>query len=217
MASPRRPPTDAEIRITQSHLAALGVAMAASAALSFLLGMQVGRLGGVSSEAGDVAHFTPDPLAQDELEHMLREVELARTPTAPGVDSVLSFPRALTGAASAGDGIAVDNAEEPTIDTESAPLPETRPPPPPMGTAEVPEQGWSIQVATTRELTSAQTRRDELIEAGWPAYVVASFVDGQSWYRVRVGGFENADDAEKARGKLSIALGFDELALTSAP
>jgi hypothetical protein len=218
MASSRRPLRDGEIRITQSHLAALGIATAAIAGMAFLLGMQVGKFGGVKVAVDTTGPFTPDVVAEDQLESILREVELARAATAPSTDSDLSFPRALTGAsdasglAGAGDGSAGDS------DTVNAtPLADSRPPAPVPAGGKVPERGWSVQVATTRDVAVARERRDGLIEAGWPAYVVSSFVDGQSWYRVRVGGFADASEADVARAKLSLSLGHDGFALTGAP
>jgi len=215
MASSRRPLQDGELRITHSHLAALGVAMASSAALAFLLGMQVGSLGGVQVEVDASSPFTPDAVAEDRLESMLREVELARTAIAPSNESDLDFPKALTGAA---DTVIVDDAPEADGEAvEAQPLADSRPPAPTPVGGDVPTSGWSVQVATTRNVEVARQRRDDLIEAGWPAYVVSSFVDGQSWYRVRVGGFADATEADTARAKLSLSLGHDGFALTGAP
>lgn len=216
MAAPRRPLQDGEIRITHSHLTALGVALVSSAALAFLLGIQVGRTGG--GAASDVASlsFSPDTLEQDELESLLREVELARSASPPATDAALSFPRALTGASSpsATKATATDGDLSPT---NATPLADARPDMPPAAGGALPNDGWSVQVATTRDVVIAGTRRDELIEDGWPAYVVSSFVDGKSWYRVRVGGFENAEEANRARMDLASQRGQDDLVLTSAP
>jgi cell division protein FtsN len=216
MANHRRPLQDGELRITHSHLAALGVAMVSSAALAFLLGMQVGKIGGVQVEVETLAPYTPDPIAEDRLEAMLREVELARAATAPANDADLRFPQALTGAADAA-AIGAADAEAGDVSVEATPLADSRPEAPvPVG-GEVPTSGWSVQVATTRDVSIARTRRDDLIEAGWSAYVVSSFVDGQSWYRVRVGGFDDPTAADKARAELSLSLGHDSFALTGAP
>lgn len=219
MVSNRRPLQDGELRITHSHLAALGVALAACTALGFLLGMQVGKLGGVEVEVDTEVPFTPDALAEDELESLLREVELARTTLAPSTDPDLSFPRALTGAADAGAApLPAGDAAPASVDgVASVPLADARPPAPTSLGGPLPTTGWSVQVATTRDVQVARQRRDDLIDAGWPAYVVSSFVDGQSWYRVRVGGFEDASEANVARAKLSLSLGHDGFALTGAP
>jgi len=216
MATPRRPLQDGEIRITHSHLTALGVAMASSAALAFLLGIQVGRTGaGVAAEAV-ASGFTPEALEQDELEAMLREVELARSPNPPATDAALSFTTALTAGEHPGTPKS-DASDEAGDATVAEPLADARPATPPPAGGQVPEDGWSVQVATTRDVAAARVRRDELIEGGWPAYVVSSFVDGQSWYRVRVGGFESADEANSARSELASQRGQDDLVLTSAP
>lgn len=217
MATPRRPLQEGEIRITHSHLTALGVAMVSSAALAFLLGIQVGHTG-----AGDrvttTVQFTPKALDQDALESMLREVELARAAAPPATDSALSFPQALTGAADpSASAASTTTGPDDSSSTDAIPLADSRPAVPPSAGGTVPQDGWSVQVATTRDVSTAQARRDELIEGGWPAYVVSSFVDGQSWYRVRVGGFHNADEADEARSELASQRGQDDLVLTSAP
>ncbi len=218
MANHRRPVQDGELRITQSHLAALGVVFVSIASLTFLLGMQVGKLGGVRVEVEDQGPFTPDPVAEDRLESMLREVELARAATGPANDADLRFPEALTGAATVTalhGSDTEDVASRGAVETQ--PLADARPPAPLAVGGELPTTGWSVQVATTRDVSVAHQRRDDLIKAGWPAYVVSSYVDGQSWYRVRVGGFTDATHADHARAKLSLSLGHDALALTVAP
>jgi cell division septation protein DedD len=218
MANHRRPVQDGEIRITQSHLAALGVVFVSIASLTFLLGMQVGKLGGVRVEVEAQAPYTPDPIAEDRLESMLREVELARAATAPANDADLRFPEALTGAAAVASVAASDALDAGSSEAvEAQPLADARPPAPVAVDGAPPLTGWSVQVATTRDVSVARQRRDELIEAGWPAYVVSSYVDGQSWYRVRVGGFPDATHADHARAKLSLSLGHDAFALTVAP
>lgn len=218
MATPRRPLQEGEIRITHSHLTALGVAMVSSAALAFLLGIQVGSTGAGASAEVTSLEFTPATLEQDELEAMLREVELARGASPPATDAALSFPRALTGALDPSGGTA--NGDHSPVEDQSTaafPLADARPAAPPPAGGEVPQDGWSVQVATTRDVSVARARRDELIEGGWPAYVVSSFVDGKSWYRVRVGGFDNAKEADIARTDLASQRGHDDLVLTSAP
>ena len=218
MANLRRPPQDGEIRITQSHLAALAVVFVSIASLTFLLGMQVGKLGGVRVEVEDSVPYTPDPLAEDRLESMLREVELARATLAPANDSDLRFPEALTGTSNVqlpASGASPDDAEADKV--TAAPLADARPAAPTAADEALPTTGWSVQISTTRDIDTARQHRDNLIEAGWPAYVVSSFVDGQSWYRVRVGGFPDAAEADRARGKLSLSLGQDAFALTVAP
>ncbi|HCH66295.1 MAG: hypothetical protein CL927_02970 [Deltaproteobacteria bacterium] len=217
MANIRRPPQDGEIRITQSHLAALAVVFVSIASLTFLLGMQVGKLGGARVEVEGDGQYTPDPLAEDRLESMLREVELARAALAPANDSDLRFPEALTGASDVAPSVGTAQVEDGTNDVTAEPLADARPAAPAALDGEMPTIGWSVQISTTRDIQTARQHRDDLIESGWPAYVVSSFVDGQSWYRVRVGGFPDAAEADRARGTLSLSLGQDAFALTVAP
>ncbi|RME27428.1 MAG: hypothetical protein D6798_04585, partial [Deltaproteobacteria bacterium] len=73
-------PPRRQIWITRAHLAALAVATTAIAALSFMLGMEVGlrrRPPAEGSPAGEPA-FLPDASDEETLEALLREVERAQ-------------------------------------------------------------------------------------------------------------------------------------------
>ena len=163
MATSRRPLQDGEIRITQSHLAALSVVFVSIASLTFLLGMQVGKLGGVEVEVEARAPFTPAPLAEDRLEAMLREVELARAVLAPANDADLRFPEALTGAAAVSPVAVTSGTDDGSSDTVTAqPLADARPAAPTTLGGDVPTSGWSIQVSTMRDIETARRHRDDL-------------------------------------------------------
>ena len=54
-------------------------------------------------------------------------------------------------------------------------------------------------------------------EQGLEAYRVAALVDGRTWHRVRIGGFDSRARAEKARASLAERLATPDLVLAAAP
>lgn len=63
-------------------------------------------------------------------------------------------------------------------------------------------EGFTIQVSSSRDISSANALAARLRSSGYPAYVSSSDTpDGLRWYRVRVGAFDERSDAETvARG-----------------
>ncbi|PIP11659.1 MAG: hypothetical protein COX49_09870 [bacterium (Candidatus Stahlbacteria) CG23_combo_of_CG06-09_8_20_14_all_40_9] len=57
---------------------------------------------------------------------------------------------------------------------------------------------FAIQVSSTRGKKSAQQLVDRLVEAGYPAYIV----NGEDWFRIRVGAFREKADALLIGGKV---------------
>lgn len=59
------------------------------------------------------------------------------------------------------------------------------------------EDGFTIQISSSRDISSANALASNLRSSGYPAYVSSSgSPDGLLWYRVRVGMFDTRDDAE---------------------
>jgi len=86
----------------------------------------------------------------------------------------------------------------------SSPAPETAGAP-----AREASSTWSVQVAALKSRSQADGMRDQLVEAGYGAYVTAvSAQDGQMRYRVRVGTFKTRDEAlrvaERVRSERSL-------------
>jgi len=62
--------------------------------------------------------------------------------------------------------------------------------------------GWIVQVRSTPDESSAETLQAALAVAGFPAFVVSADVNGQTYYRVRVGRYAVKSDAETIEAEL---------------
>lgn len=64
--------------------------------------------------------------------------------------------------------------------------------------------GFTIQVTSVKSAEKARQLLEQLIQKGYPAYTVKSEVEGQVWYRLRMGYYKTSDDAEKTMSKLRL-------------
>ncbi len=70
-------------------------------------------------------------------------------------------------------------------------------------------QGFTIQVSSSSDLSSAEALAGRLRTAGYPAYVSSSDTpDGVTWYRVRAGLFETREDADVVSRAISSSQGM---------
>jgi cell division septation protein DedD len=128
----------------------------------------------------------------------------------------LSFPAALRG--DAADAAALGSAPPPTETTTTvAATPGDVPAPPEVPQAELPAGGWAVQVSAYPSPADAATKVAELTAEGLEAYTVAAHVNGETWYRVRIGGFEDRAQAMAARQVLADRLGTPDLLVAEAP
>ncbi len=67
---------------------------------------------------------------------------------------------------------------------QPAALPKTRP-----------QSGWAVNLASLSTLESARLERERLLQAGIKAEVNESTLNGRTWYRLQVGGFESYEAA----------------------
>jgi cellulose synthase (UDP-forming) len=65
---------------------------------------------------------------------------------------------------------------------------------------------WVIQVFSTKSLDNAVQYRNELASKGFRAYHTMAKVEGEDWYRVRVGFFESDEEASKVGEDIEKAL-----------
>ena len=64
--------------------------------------------------------------------------------------------------------------------------------------------GWIVQVRSTPDKPSADSLQAELVDAGFPAFVVSAEIDGTTYYRVRVGRYGSKDDARLVEAELKM-------------
>ena len=134
----------------------------------------------------DTAQFAPaepvDPLPLPES-----EPEPVQTPTAPTPEPV-ETPTVPTPAP----------VERPAAPT---PLPSTT-----LGGLPQPDlnlaSGWIVQVRSTTDKASADELQALLVADGFPAYVVSAEVQGDIYYRVRVGRYRSQTDARSVETNL---------------
>ena len=202
-----------QIWITRSHLLALAVTTGCIALLSFFLGVSVGRssAGSGDGEAAE-APLVPDAAKQEDLEAVLRQ---AAQKQAPKDD--FSFPADLPA-----DQVGQLPAETPLAEggatsQAAAPpeAPKTEPAEAPVGA--VPSGGWAVQVGSYGSAAGADTRVQELTDAGLKAYRVTAVVDGHKAWQVRIGGYSAEAAAKEALPELRAQLGITDLSVTSAP
>lgn len=199
-----------QIWITRSHLMALGVATGCIALLSFFLGMKVGRSSASPGEEVRPPGLVADAARQEELEAVLREAARA----SPKQD--LAFPGELPS-----DSVGAPPAEASEAGAEQAtsvaPPPGQALPAAEAPVGDVPHGGWSVQVGTFASAAEADNRMAELKTGGLRAYRVATLVDGQNVWRLRLGGYKTQDEANGALPELRSRLGVSDLTVAPAP
>ncbi len=209
-----------QIWMTKGHLAALGVAMAAIAVLAFLVGLEVGKGTAEAEEPAEpgVAAFLPDASDEQALEALLREVERAQAELDQpdgGGDAEVTFNRTLV------EELPEDAPEQPppsavVSDLEARPDEAPQPPAEPIS-AGAPTSGWAVQIASYEDQAEADAHVARLVELELPAYRVAGLVSGQTWHRVRIGGYADQKEALDAREGLGATLGLSDLMVAQAP
>ena len=230
-----KPSGSRQIWITRTHLAGFGVGTATIAVLAFMVGLKIGRSEPAPTPVLSQAALTPDGSAETDLESLLREVERAQDlmpepgavppeGDAEAVEEVatkaeevdLSFPETLTEDAAPETPTEVEAEEAPST-TTVVPEPETTPEPPEPGSTEPPTDGWAIQVASFTAPSEADERIARLSTHGYNAYRVEALINGRTWYRVRVGGFDSRAGATQARPQLESAMGQSGTIVVEAP
>lgn len=189
------------------------------ASLVFVLGVMVGR----RVEAR--AHVDSRPATSAALDPLAALDELARRPVAMAEED-LAFPQALSGGgaqplgevdrvlASTAPGAAAPAPalKSATPVASAAPAPSAKPADAKPARAEVTEPEHTEQPAQkkqpakfTLQLSSFQDRAEadaffgKLRQSGHDPYITESSVDGQTWYRVRLGRYPSYDAAIEAK------------------
>jgi DedD protein len=69
---------------------------------------------------------------------------------------------------------------------------------------------WSVQISATPAKDVANSLVQRLKDKGYDGYVVQANVNGQTYYRVRVGHFDARQEAESVRQSLSRQEGYGD-------
>lgn len=204
-----RNPPEGQIWLTRPQVGALGATAIAVAALTFFVGLMLGRK--TAPEA--VAAAAPSGLISQEVQEDALPELLARVERSAARDDMrqLTFPEELP-------------ADEPSdLVPEEAPDdlgdPAVLPPgdAPADGVADgagVPEEGWAVEVGSYDAADAADARVNTLVEDGMAAWRVESFEQGGGRWHVRVGTWSTKAEAAEALGDLRARLGQDDLVVT---
>jgi len=112
------------------------------------------------------------------------------------------------------DPVSTDEVAEPEVVQQPAAL---TPPPAEPVYREVRENAYWIQVFSSGSAARAEDIREELFAKGFPATVQIRNVDGETWYRVRIGAFEGEGEAEHYADSVRKLSGFESSYVVIAP
>lgn len=174
------------------------------ASLVFVLGVMVGR----RVEAR--AHVDTQPATTASLDPLAALDELARRPVALAEED-LEFPAAIAGSDEQPEADRVLAATAPAGATPAAPA-RASVDAPAEAVAEVtePEHNqaaaakkqtakFTLQLSSFQDRAEADAFFDKLRKGGHAPYVTESKVDGETWYRVRLGRYPSFDAAVEAK------------------
>ena len=207
--------------ISPSQVAALGVISLSVTVLAFFLGLRVGRGAANQAPVEVVAdHGEPRLISEDLEDDTLTEL-LARVEEAAAArGGEVAAPVELRFSEELDQGELQLDLEEEEVEVGEETVVEGSEPPAEAPTSgfvipeELPESGWAVQVGSYPEASEADGRLADLQADGHEAFVVAALVDGKTWYRVRVGPFDERAEAAEARESLSDILGQSDLLVT---
>jgi cell division protein FtsN len=80
---------------------------------------------------------------------------------------------------------------------------------------QAPDKMWSVQVRSAPDQIAASVLAAGLKTKGYDAFIVETDIKGRTWYRVRVGQFDNQDEAEALRKTLESKEGFRDAFLAN--
>jgi cell division septation protein DedD len=69
---------------------------------------------------------------------------------------------------------------------------------------------WAVQVKADTDAALSSNLVKKLVDRGYDAYMAKTIVNGQAWYRVRVGRFAKKKEAEELQEILKSKEGFSE-------
>ncbi len=203
-----------EIQLNGKQLVFLFMAVVVVSVVIFLCGVLVGR--GVRPEAAATDALTS---AAPAAEVPAPPPVVATPPSgAPATATeVLSYPNRLAGNEPQSEKLRADNRAAPPAPAPSATAPVTSPPPAPPSTDKAPSRaaaeptaassepagaGFAIQVAALRRRAEAEGVARGLSAKGYPAYVMSPDTGAPAVFRVRVGKFQDRNQAESIAARL---------------
>jgi cell division protein FtsN len=206
-------------QVTRKGLFAWGGLVLFMAAWMFLLGVLVGR--GTAPVEFDIDQLQRSLLAKREAagkeqqDQLLQETQSGTNKTeldfyevlkSPANDDQMS-PAALPKQPPPAAKAQVPKVIRPKVAPKRQRPPTSDPPepsrlaPPPVK-ENLPSAKFTIQVASLKEARGAEEMVAKLVKKGYPAYTTRTVVSGTTWYRVRIGGFQERREADRMVGRL---------------
>ncbi|HXW83199.1 MAG TPA: SPOR domain-containing protein [Candidatus Binataceae bacterium] len=186
-------------------------------ALGLIAGQEIARQNNQDSTQVATVMPLPSPLAEPTAAPELREAAAASPPAPLAVSTPAPAPRSASAPplpnppaksqavasaptgnidAAAGEAPAKMHARSPVSDTEESSAEPAVSTPPAHG------HEYNIQIEAVMDRDGADAMVQRLQALGYHSYEVATVVNGETWYRVRVGPYASADEAKAAEGRL---------------
>jgi hypothetical protein len=199
---------------TRAQLGAMGAIAVSAAALTFFLGVMVGRsaVPEPAAATGRIGLIAPE-VVDDSLAELLARVEAATIQEAHA--GQLTFPDQLP--TDEPGSLVPDLAPEAPGAPFIAEAGEAAQAPPDLSELpELPVGSWSVEVGSYADADAARALVDELVGEGVEAWRAETLEQGATHYRVRVGAWSSKAEAAEALGELRASLDRDDLFVTSA-
>ena len=196
--------------ITRSQISAIGLITLALVICTFALGYKTGIAQSKPTSISQNQSLLPYADEQASLEELIRQIESSST--LPAKDYI--FHEELE-AQKLPLGMSSDaQLLEKTMVTSDKNL---DPPTPEITKLNLPTSGWSIQIGSFPSLEEAEDLIADVAEKELEAYYVVALINGENWYRVRIGGYNSRSLAEKAKQSLGSQLGGTDYLVQKAP
>ena len=185
-----------QFTVTKRHVVAFSLITASISLLTGAIGYQAGKKKYASANTEQstalVYELLPNSQKQAKLEALLLEIDQTQQFSA---DSDHLFPNEI---------LESEKLTPPVVSTEKTTIEgsaeEMEPPELPKMT--VPTSGWAIQVGAYPNLSEAEEHIQRLQEDGLNGYILTASVQGETWYRVRISGYVNKEQAKNAKTDL---------------
>jgi cell division protein FtsN len=208
-----------EIHLSGKQLVFLFMVATCVLVVSFLCGVFVGR--GVRAARADDAVEIASATPPSQPAPVADAGPPAAEPPAPPSETpdALSYHKRLQGSAPAAETLKKPAAEPPPVASARTPPPQATPPAAPPAAKETPQARpevpaaipsdgkpgkWYVQVLATKDSGVAQTVATRLAGKGYPTYLIRPAAgEVQAFYRVRVGRYDDHNEAEAVKTRIA--------------
>ena len=190
---------------------AISITTLSIAALTFSLGYKTGLSQAAPAPQVEEPPLLPDAKQQDTLEELLRQIENAHDKKK---SNDFLFPDEIEAPKlPVPENQEVETSEQSTV----APSKDEQPSDPRLSDINVPQSGWSVQIAAFKTEEEAKAKVKELIQQDLTAYFIKEPINKKIWFRVRIGGYDTKSDAITGKAELETQLSGSGFMVTKAP